>query len=87
MKQCPGLVMKTRERCLICPEVCSVENDGCCPFVELDLSGSESVSEQLHLDYSKTLTVKCVWYLSVACGQTGRSGTVDAFGVTRKMWE
>lgn len=37
VKQRPGLVTETRERRLICPEVCSIKNDGCCPFVELHL--------------------------------------------------
>lgn len=51
MKQRPGLVLEARERRLIGPEVCPIKNDGRCPFVELHLSGSESVSDELQLDY------------------------------------
>lgn len=48
MEQCPGLVAETRERRLICPEVCPIKDDRCCPFVQLHLSRSNPrlVAEQ-----------------------------------------
>lgn len=42
VEQGPGLVAETREWRLIRPEVCSVKDDGCGPFVQLDLSRSNS---------------------------------------------
>ena len=42
MEQCPRLVTETRERRLVRPDVCSIKDDGCCPFVQLDLSRSNS---------------------------------------------
>lgn len=49
MEKGPGLVLKSRERCFICTEVCAVEDNGCSPFILLDLLSSDGNS------YKKTI--------------------------------
>lgn len=96
VEQRPGLATETRQRCFIRPEVCSVEDDGCRAFVQLDLfkiklkiicrkkfTRSFIIIQLIPAKPSQNIS----GYLPIACSQAWRSGTVNALCVARKMWE
>lgn len=64
MEQCPGLVAETRERRLICTKVCSIKDDGCCPFVQLDLEDQTQDYWQNNFRRWLLLMWACIFSLS-----------------------